>query len=132
MPRFVVQQHFRDAEDWHFDLMFERGDALATFASGVPPDDLGSLPCLVHQLADHRRAYLDYEGEISNHRGWCRIHDQGTFEWLAPADPAHHDFADEIRVRLDGRKACGLYRLVREPASGTDYWRLRHVREDPA
>jgi len=129
MLRFVVQQHFRDAEDWHFDLMLEAGDALVTFSSPVPPDDLASLPCLVHHLGDHRLAYLEKEGEISGSRGWCRIHDQGLLEWLEPADPAGRDLADEVRVRLDGQKARGVYRLAREPASGADYWRLRHVPE---
>ena len=129
MVRFVVQQHFRDAEDWHFDLMLEGADALVTFSSGVAPDDLEALPCLVRQLGDHRLAYLEKEGEISGGRGWCRIHDRGEMAWLEPADPAACDVADVIRVRLEGEKARGVYRLARETSSGTDHWRLRHVAE---
>jgi hypothetical protein len=134
MLRFVVQQHFRSAEDWHYDVMLECGEALATFSSGVAPDDVGHLPCLVRQIPSHRLAYLEYEGEISGGRGWCRIHDGGTMEWLEPNCPLETparpgatvcDFIDEIAVRLHGAKAQGVYRLVRETRSGTDYWRLR-------
>jgi hypothetical protein len=134
MPRFVVQQHFRAEDDWHFDLMLECQEALVTFSSGVPPDEAERLPCLVRQLPNHRLAYLEHEGEVSGGRGWCRIHDQGTLEWLEPPPascPAARvgetacDLLHLIRVRLEGQKAKGVYRLVREPESGTDYWRLR-------
>ena len=42
MPRFVVQQHFRSESDWHFDLMLESGQALATFACATLPDRTGA------------------------------------------------------------------------------------------
>jgi hypothetical protein len=131
MPRFVVQQHWRTDDDWHYDLMLEHGDVLLTFSCGAPPDHLHALPCLVRQLHDHRLAYLEHEGEISRQRGWCKIHDRGAFEWVDPApgdarpDAAPIAFADAIAVRLAGEKARGLYRLTRETTSGTDYWRLR-------
>ena len=125
MARFVVQQHFRSDDDWHFDLMLEGDQALVTFSSHAPPDDAEKLPCLVRHLGDHRLAYLEYEGQISGGRGWCRIHDRGTFEWIEPTDPALLEASDEIRIRLAGEKAEGTFQLVREPAGGTDYWRLR-------
>lgn len=127
MPRFVVQQHFQSDADSHFDLMLEAGEALLTFQCGKPPDRTDALPALVRQLPDHRLDYLQYEGAISRGRGWCAIHDRGTFEWLAPAGPPI-DFEPEIRLRLCGAQARGTYRLVREPATGTDYWRLRFER----
>lgn len=134
MPRFVVQQHFRSPDDWHYDLMLEHGDVLVTFSSGSPPDDLASLPCLVRQLRNHRLAYLEHEGEISRNRGWCKIHDRGTFEWIEPrvptglnaaADTTHVTLADRLVLHLAGEKAKGVYRLSRETKSGADYWRLR-------
>ena len=124
MPRFVVQQHFREADYWHYDLMLERADALVTFSCPTPPEDLERLPTLVHHLGDHRLAYLEHEGQVSNDRGWCKIHDRGTFDWVAPKDPAHIETVDEVRVRLDGLKAKGEYVLRRETKSGADYWRL--------
>jgi len=134
MPKFVVQQHFRDEEDWHFDLMFEGSRGLVTFSSPVPPDDAAALPSTVRHLGDHRLAYLEHEGEISGGRGWCKIHDRGTFEWIDP--PGNQcplarvgetacDLLDHIVVRLSGEKARGVYRLKRETATGADYWRLR-------
>jgi hypothetical protein len=134
MPRFVVQQHFRSEEDWHFDLMLECKDALVTFSSGVPPDETSRLPCLVRQLPNHRLAYLEHEGEVSGDRGWCKIHDRGMFEWVEPGDKhcpdaqvgqMACDYLDEIAVRLAGEKTRGVYRIAREPKSGADYWRMR-------
>lgn len=132
MPRFVVQQHFRDAEDWHYDFMLECGDTLVTFTSGVAPDDTAALPCLVRQIQNHRLAYLEHEGDVGGGRGWCTIHDRGTYEWIEPAalaDPkATPDLChlvDAVAVRLAGEKSQGLYRLTRETKSGADYWRLR-------
>lgn len=136
MWRFVVQQHFRDAEDWHFDLMLECGDGLLTFSCPAAPDDPARLPALVRQLLPHRLAYLEYEGDISGDRGWCRIHDRGTFTWIDPGAPPLLDgrgegrpveVFDALTVRLEGGKVRGLFRLTREARSGADYWRLRLV-----
>ena len=139
MPRFVVQQHFRAEDDWHFDLMLECQEALVTFSSGVAPDETKRLPTAVRQLPNHRLAYLDHEGEVSGDRGWCKIHDRGTFEWVRPpadACPAARvgetacDLLDEIVVRLEGEKTKGVFRLSREAAAaGLDCWRLRRESE---
>ena len=134
MPRFVVQQHFRDADDWHFDLMLECKDALVTFSTPVPPDETDRLPCVARQLPNHRLAYLEYQGEISGGRGWCQIHDQGAMEWIEPAETdcpdgkvgeTPCDLLDAVAFRLEGRKIKGTFRLTRETASGSDHWRLR-------
>ncbi|MBE3070035.1 MAG: hypothetical protein IMZ66_07345 [Planctomycetes bacterium] len=127
MPRFVVQKHFRSRDEWHFDFLLECGEALLTFSCGAPPDDTRNLPFLVRQIADHRAEYLAYQGEISGGRGWCEIHDRGTFEWVEPPEAparADCDLRDRLAVRLAGRRARGIYRLTRETASGPDYWRL--------
>ena len=133
MPHFVVQQHFRNSDDYHFDLMLEAGKALITFSCGAAPDDVKNLPCLVRQIQDHRVEYLSYQGEISGGRGWCEIHDRGTFEWVEPetvADAADASLLDRLVIRLDGRKACGTYRLARETTSGADYWRMSIAHSD--
>jgi len=128
MPRFVVQKHFRDADDWHFDVMLECGKVLLTWQSPAPPDRAEALPCLVRQLPDHRPAFLTYEGPLRRAPGWCEVHDAGTFEWVDPAcglsGSAEGDARNVLRVRLAGRLARGTFRLTREPMSGTDYWRL--------
>ena len=127
MPRFVVQQHFRSSDDYHFDVMLEAGEALITFSCGAAPDDIQQLPCLVRQIQDHRVEYLSYQGEISGGLGWCEIHDRGTFEWVEPetvAAAADVSLLNRLVVRLEGQKARGTYRLTRETASGADYWRM--------
>jgi len=128
MPRFAVQKHFRDRDDFHYDLMIECGEVLLTWQSGAPPDAEKELPCLVRQLPDHRAEYLDYQGPVGSDRGWCEIHDRGTFQWVEPpdglAEPADCDLQDILLVRLDGGRVRGTFRLKREPMTGTDYWRL--------
>jgi len=65
--RYVILRHEGIAEP-HFDLMFETlpGSALATWRSPCWPIE-GPTP--LHRLMDHRRIYLDFEGELSGHRG---------------------------------------------------------------
>jgi hypothetical protein len=65
--RYVILWHDGVAEP-HFDLMFETlpGSALATWRSPRWPVE---GPTAVTRLKDHRRAYLDYEGELSERRG---------------------------------------------------------------
>jgi hypothetical protein len=52
----------------HYDLVFELtpGGRLATWRSPDWPVQSGTL---VERLADHRLAYLDYEGPVSDNRG---------------------------------------------------------------
>ncbi len=103
-----------------------------TFTCGVPPDDDARLPALVRQIGNHRVAYLEYQGEVSGGRGWCKIHDRGEFEWVVPSPAAcpaarvgetAHPLEDFIVISVVGDKMKGTYRLTREPKSGIDYWR---------
>ena len=48
----------------------------------------------VDQTAGHRRAYLDYEGEVSNNRGRVKRVKAGTVQIIATA-------ASELKVCLD-------------------------------
>ncbi len=65
--RYVVLRH-EGIADPHFDFMCERGTgALLTLRFGTwPPRD----PNHFEQLCDHRREYLEYEGAVSNNRGF--------------------------------------------------------------
>lgn len=96
MPRFVILEHQFQGEHW--DFMLESGDALRTWRLEQPPER-GRLITAI-PLADHRRAYLDYEGEISGGRGRVSRWDQGEFEWLV-------DKPRLVEVRLVGRRANG-------------------------
>ena len=65
--RYVVLRHSEISEP-HFDLMFETlpGSALATWRSESWPIDHRTP---LTRLRDHRRFYLDYEGQLSDQRG---------------------------------------------------------------
>jgi len=65
--RYAILWHHDIAEP-HYDLMFETlaGSDLATWRSPVWPIE---SPTPLIRLRDHRRAYLDYEGELSERRG---------------------------------------------------------------
>ena len=65
--RYVILRHDHVAEP-HFDLMFETlpGSMLATWRSAQwPIEETVELT----RLRDHRRLFLDYEGDLSGQRG---------------------------------------------------------------
>ena len=66
MPRFVVLYHETPPDHDrppHFDLMLETGQVLRTFA--LPRWPAAGEVTAAEALADHRLAYLDYEGPIT-------------------------------------------------------------------
>ncbi len=104
MSRFAILHH-DGIPDPHFDLLIELtpGASLATWRSPIWPI---FEPTDLVKLRDHRRAYLDYEGEISGGRGFARRMDSGSVV-------VHRNTPGEIEVSLDA------VRLV-----------LRHLEED--
>jgi hypothetical protein len=75
--RFAVLHHTAIAEP-HYDLLFEitPGSPLATWRSPTwPPAPAAHLT----RLNDHRPAYLDYEGAVSDNRGHVSRVAGGTF-----------------------------------------------------
>jgi hypothetical protein len=106
--RFVILRHDGVPEP-HFDLMFETapGGPLETWRSPAWPI---ASPVTLTLLAPHRRAYLTYEGPVSNNRGVVTRVAEGTYDRLA----AQHNrvgfvlrFADDrrARLRIDGNTA---------------------------
>lgn len=84
MPRFVILQHvtppgYRQATHW--DLMLEDHGTLLTWALAESPR--AGLSITATQLPDHRLAYLDYEGPVSDDRGEVTRVDSGDFLWLS-------------------------------------------------
>ncbi len=71
--RFVVLEHrWRGV---HWDFLVEDGPSLRTWAIDAPIVAGVDLPA--RSLPPHRRAYLDYEGEVSGGRGVVRRWDRG-------------------------------------------------------
>lgn len=94
MLRTVLLRHELPDGSWHYDWMLElppdtKGhpgepedqDArrLMTFRLESRPDEPGAWPLRGERLADHRVAYLTYEGEVSGGRGWVRRAARGTY-----------------------------------------------------
>ena len=76
--RYVVLFHEGFGEP-HYDLMFETspGSDLLTWRSDSWPLQTNAI---LTPIAVHRRAYLEYEGEISGGRGAVQSVHAGTFE----------------------------------------------------
>ena len=83
LPRFVILHHQLPTSD-HWDVMLETDSLLTTWS--IPPQcpSGASFTCPANRLPDHRRHYLDYEGEVSGNRGTVSRVDAGTYEQLSP------------------------------------------------
>jgi hypothetical protein len=121
MPRFVVLFHRmpagargdrgdllapgdQGARGDHWDLMFESGDALRTWAIEAAPRVGQSGLALA--LADHRLEYLEYEGPVSGDRGDVARWDAGRYELIGQTESVW-------RARLEGTRFTGEARLDR-------------------
>lgn len=105
MPRYVILRHELPptaGRPSHWDFMLEEEGALRTWAVEKSPD--GEEPQTALQLADHRLAYLTYEGEVSGGRGRVTRWDEGSYDWL-------HRAADTVCVSLKGKRLRGEVRL---------------------
>ena len=112
--RFVLLRHTGHGAT-HFDFMIEDGDKLATWQFDQSPTPLkpgSALPC--RRLADHRAAYLDYEGPVSGGRGNVCREDAGTCQVMAAT-------ADHWAVALHGTQLRDGFTLTQH-AAGT--WHL--------
>jgi hypothetical protein len=103
MHRFVILHH-QSPTDEHWDVMLETDAALTTWS--VPPLlSIGSsFACPATRLPDHRKHYLDYEGEITGNRGTVARIDTGTYEQLSPEMYVLHgaNFSGTLAV-VDGK-----------------------------
>ena len=98
--------------------MLEAGDVLKTWALPRPPGAGVEMDC--EALADHRLAYLDYEGPISGERGAVTRWDRGTYTLERQSDA-------EWAVMLAGEKLAGQATLLRS-ADDPKRWRF-HLAE---
>jgi hypothetical protein len=97
----------------HYDLMLEQAGGLATWQLAQDPLALpvaGRLPA--RRLADHRKAYLAYEGPVSGGRGSVqRIH-AGSCQLLHAEDTL-------LQFRLEGPTCEGTFELRRQGDGGS-------------
>ncbi|MFQ5461635.1 MAG: DNA polymerase ligase N-terminal domain-containing protein [Phycisphaerae bacterium] len=106
--RYVILHHQAPSGE-HWDLMLESGDALLTWQLKSKPVSNEALPIEAEKIADHRKAYLEYEGPISGHRGHVTRVDRGELTILESG-------ATEVRFELSGKNLTGVFRLRRDGA----------------
>jgi hypothetical protein len=113
MPRFVILRHDSPRGE-HFDFMLEAGGVLKTWALPDAPEAGVEMNC--EALADHRLAYLDYEGPISGDRDAVARWDCGTYT-------IESQNGREWAVMLAGGKLAGRATL-RCSADNPQRWRF--------
>jgi hypothetical protein len=137
MPHFVLLYHDcppHYTRPSHWDLMLEEGDVLRTWALERLPREWRQAHArtanahpncpaaaegndvAAEQLGDHRRDYLEYEGEVSGDRGWVRRVAAGTYTSAAES-PAGW------QLSLVGDIVSGIVVLRRMPLSDV-HWTL--------
>ncbi len=116
VPRFVVLQH-DTSQGRHWDFMLETQEALATWALAEQPDATASIAA--EALPDHRMAYLDYEGPISEGRGSVTRWDRGTYQ-LRRHEP------DELVAVVTGEILIGEVTL-RQSTDDPGQWTFSYV-----
>ena len=98
MPRYVILEH-----DWpepHLDLFLDAGESLRAWK--LPADFSPHLPAIIEPNANHRRHYLDFEGEIAGGRGVALRWDFGEFTWLVELDGLR-------RANFTGHQLKGIF-----------------------
>lgn len=102
--RFAILEHTQPA-GVHWDLVLEwpGAERLPTWQTDVRPDAPDAFQD-ARRIFDHRRIYLDYEGEISGGRGSVRQWDAGVYAVVEEA-------ADFLVVELAGKRLTGRVRL---------------------
>lgn len=91
IARCVLMRHTLHDGSSHVDWLLERAagdERLLTFRLAQRPDRVG--PLVAQQLPDHRRAYLEYEGEISGGRGHVVRLGSGECEVARPGPDTLH------------------------------------------
>jgi len=110
MRPFVLLYHIL-SDNPHWDLCLDLGDVLATWRIEADPlaNDPAPAPLAARRIADHRRAYLDYEGPVSGDRGHVRRVDRGNWRPVRQTPACW-------QIHLEGERLRGIFEL---PA-GTD------------
>ena len=115
LPRFVILRHEMPGAErggTHWDFMLESDGVLRTW--GLSEEPQIGREIAAEQLADHRLAYLDYEGPVSGNRGSVTQWDAGEYETLVAA-------GGHWNVRLKGQRLNGFANL-RQPSNDNQRW----------
>jgi len=114
--RFVIQQHERQDEPAHWDLMLERGDCLETYRVCAAPELWHNSQVEAVKIFDHPLRFLTYEGVVNKGKGTVKIADAGTYLVLTRNDK-------EQCLVFSGRILKGEFTLTRIKKAS---WELRN------
>jgi bifunctional non-homologous end joining protein LigD len=133
--RFVVQRH--RASSLHYDLRFEMGGVLASWAVPKGPTLDPAVRRLAMHVEDHPLEYADFEGVIPHGEyggGDVIVWDTGTWEPVETDDPVKAVADGELHAEVSGRKLTGRLVLVRTKIdeAGKESWLLLHKLDDAA
>jgi bifunctional non-homologous end joining protein LigD len=136
--RFVVQRH--RARRVHYDLRFEIGGVLVSWAVPNGPTLDPAVKRLAVHVEDHPIEYLDFEGVIPRGQyggGDVIVWDMGTWEPHGTDDPAAAVAAGDFHADVHGSKLRGRLVLVRRGGSrgdrgDSDQWLLLHKDDEDA
>lgn len=115
MPRFVVLRHETpagSARPLHWDFMVEAGATLRTWALAEEP--IVGREIAAEPLADHRLAYLDYEGSISGDRGSVTRFDRGECT-IVESTP------EQVRLEARGSRIAGEVLITARNEKGATF-----------
>jgi hypothetical protein len=116
MPRYVVLHHDCPTGS-HFDLMLEWDGVLKTWSLARPPETDRPMDCV--SLPDHRQAYLDYEGPVSDNRGSVACWDRGDYE-------IDEQTGTHWSVKIRGDRLAGKLTLTQQ-SSDVSHWTLLYL-----
>ena len=133
--RFVVQRH--RARRLHYDLRFEMGGVLASWAVPRGPTLDPTVKRNAVHVEDHPIEYVDFEGVIPAGQyggGDVIVWDAGTWEPYGTEDPVAAVAAGELHAEVHGQKLRGRLVLIRRDrdSSGREQWLLLHKRDEHA
>ncbi len=109
-----MQEHAREDEPTHWDLMLATGGVLRTYRLDLPPDELLGRPCTATKIHNHPLRFLRYQGSVNKGLGRVRIVDSGNYTLL-------EDTPESIRLDFDGQILTGHFRLSHQEG---DVWKF--------
>ncbi len=105
MPRFTISHHAGSPGGDHYDLMLETGDVLRTWR--LQHTNFQNAQA-ARPLKDHRKGYLDYEGNVPGGRGRVQIWDTGAYV-------LDEDMPGRLRLGLSGHHVRTRLAFLRGP-----------------
>ena len=96
--------------------MLEMQGVLRTWALDDPLTGAVPITTKAQPLADHRLAFLEFEGPLGHDRGAVRQVERGLYKLFG-------EDTDYVRFRLSGRNLAGMVE-IRLQSAKDPYWRL--------